>query len=89
MPGKRRKIDAIPEAFESPEQAGAFWDTHDTVDYADAFTEVSDEVELKGRRFEIEIDANVMDLLRKKARRARTDAGRLASRLLRKELKAS
>jgi hypothetical protein len=89
MPGKRKKVDAIPEAFEPAEQAGAFWDTHDTADYAEAFTDVSVAVELKGRRFEIEIDADVMDLLSKKTRRARTDAGRLASRLLREELKAS
>ena len=43
-------------------------------------------VELKGRRFEIEIDEDVMDMLRKKARRTRIGAARLASRLLRKEL---
>lgn len=43
-------------------------------------------VDLKRRRFEIEIDEDVMDMLRKKARRSRIGAAQLASRLLRKEL---
>ncbi len=89
MAGKRKKVEAIPEAFKSDEQAGGFWDSHDTTDYADDFTDADVEVDLKGRRFEIQIDADVMNLLKKKARQARTDAGRLASRLLRKELKSA
>ena len=86
MPGKRKKIDPIPKAFKSYEQAGEFWDTHDTTDYPDNFTNTNAQVELKGRRFEIEIDEDVMELLSKKAQRSHTKAGRLANRLLRKEL---
>ncbi len=89
MRGKDKKVEPIPREFDSYDQAGEFWDTHDTTDYADGFTDVDVRVELKGRRFEIEIDEDVMDLLRTKARSARTGPGRLASRLLRKELRTA
>ncbi len=72
--------------FKSLKEEREFWDTHDTTDYPAGFTDVDVKVDLKGRRFEIEIDEDVMDMLRKKARRARASPARLASRLLRKEL---
>ena len=86
MRRKPKKVEPIPSHFDSYDAAGDFWDTHDTTDYADDFKDVGVVVELKGRRFEIEIDEDVMDMLRKKARQNRTGAARLASRLLRKEL---
>ena len=85
---RRRNIDPIPEEFASYEKAGNFWDTHDTTDNPDAFSDVAVEVDLKGRRFEIAIDEDVMQLLRAKARKAHARPGPLASRLLRKELTA-
>ena len=86
MRRKTKKVDPIPGHFDSYDAAGDFWDTHDTTKYANDFKDVGVVVDLKGRRFEIEIDEDVMDMLRKKARRTRIGAARLASRLLRKEL---
>ena len=86
MKRKTKKVEPIPGRFDSYDASGDFWDTHDTTDSAHDFKDVGVVVELKGRRFEIEIDEDVMDMLRKKARRSRTGAARLASRLLRKEL---
>jgi hypothetical protein len=85
---KRRNIEPIPKEFFSYEKAGDFWDSHDTTDYPEAFSEVEVEVDLKGRKFEIDIDADVMDVLRQRARKSHTRPGPLASRLLRKELTA-
>lgn len=87
--GKRKSVEPIPEVFESYDKAAEFWDTHDTTDYPEAFSDVAVEVDLKGRRFEIAIDEDVMVLLRAKARKAHARPGPLASRLLRKELTAS
>jgi hypothetical protein len=35
-----KRIDPIPEEFDSYEEAAEFWDTHDTTDYPDAFRSV-------------------------------------------------
>jgi hypothetical protein len=88
MRRKPKKLEPVPSQFESYDAAGEFWDTHDTTDYARDFTDARVTIDLKGRRFEIEIDEDVADMLRKKARRARARAGQIASRLLRKQLTA-
>jgi hypothetical protein len=72
MPNKRKKHDALPEEFSSFEAATEFWDKHDTTDFPDAFSEVEVNVDLKGRRMEIDIDEDVADLLRKESSRTRT-----------------
>jgi len=85
---KRKDIEPIPRKFSSYEKAGDFWDRHDTTDYPEAFSDVEVQVDLKGRRFEIDIDADVMELLWQRAKKSHTRPGPLASRLLRKELTA-
>lgn len=87
--GKRKNVEPIPEEFISYEKAAEFWDSHDTTDYPEAFSDVAVEVDLKGRRFEIAIDEDVMVMLRAKAKKAHARPGPLASRLLRKELTTS
>ena len=47
---KRR--DPLPDHFNSLEEAGEFWDTHDTTDYPDSFQTVSVEAEFRHRRYE-------------------------------------
>lgn len=86
MTKKDKKTDPIPEEFNSDREAGDFWDTHDTTDYIEAFVDTEVDVELKGRRYEIDIDEDVMVLLKKEAKRAHMNPGRLASQLLRKDL---
>ncbi|MCK4760926.1 MAG: hypothetical protein KAW12_01915 [Candidatus Aminicenantes bacterium] len=87
MKKKDKKIDPIPEQFASYEEAGKFWDSHDTTDYLDAFVDVDNvDVQLQGRKFEIDIDEDVMKLLKKEAKRTHKRPGRIASQLLRKEL---
>ena len=67
MTDKQKVIDPIPEEFASYEEAAEFWDTHDTTDYLDNFETVSVQAELKSRRFEVEIDADLMPVLSKQA----------------------
>jgi len=55
MKKKDKKIESIPDEFASYEEAGAFWDTHDTTDYHEAFVDVDFDVKLQGRRFEIDM----------------------------------
>ncbi len=37
---KTKQIDPIPDEFRSYEEAGEFWDTHDTADYSNIFRTV-------------------------------------------------
>ena len=42
MENKNKPIDPLPDSFETAEEAGAFWDTHSTMDYQEHL-EPSDE----------------------------------------------
>lgn len=83
---KQKPIDPIPDEFSSYEEAADFWDTHDTTDYPDAFRTVEVKSELRQRRYEVEIDSDVMKKLRARAKRKRVSLGNLASDLLRRQL---
>ena len=83
---KKKQIDPIPEEFGNYEEAAEFWDTHDTTDYPDAFRTVKVMSELRGRHYEIEIEADVVKALRSQARQSGIKLGQLASQLLRQQL---
>ena len=83
---KKKQIDPIPEEFASYEAAAEFWDTHDTTDYPDAFRTIEVESELRGRHYEIEIEADVVKALRSQARQSGIKLSQLASQLLRQQL---
>lgn len=83
---KKKQADPIPEEFASYEEAAEFWDAHDTTDYPDAFHTVKVYSEFRGRRYEIELEPDIVRELRSRARQRGMTAGRLASDLLRKQL---
>lgn len=86
MTDKQKVIDPIPEEFASYEEAAEFWDTHDTTDYPDNFETVSVQAELKSRRYEIEIDADLMPMLSKQAQSRGVKVSRLVSEMLREKV---
>ena len=85
---RKKDVDPIPEEFASYEEATEFWDTHDTTDYPDAFRTVETVTELRKRRYEIELDEEVVKRLRAQARRRGVTVSQLATRLLRQQLVA-
>lgn len=87
MPNKPKVIDSIPEEFASYEEAAEFWDTHDTTDYPEHFETVSAQTELKNRRYEIEIDADLMPVLSKQAQSRGIKVGNLVSDFLREKIR--
>ena len=87
MPNKPKAIDPIPEEFASYEEAAEFWDTHDTTDYLDSFETVSVQAELKSRRYEIEIDADLMPALSKQAKGRGVKVSNLVSEFLREKIR--
>jgi hypothetical protein len=46
MGNKNKIIDPLPDSFASEEEAGEFWDTHSTEDYAEYFIPVDDKIDI-------------------------------------------
>ena len=88
MENDTRPRDELPEEFSSHEEAGQFWDTHDSTEYLDQMTPVEMDARLEARHFEIEVDEDVVALLRQRALSQHLPASKLANDLLRKELVA-
>jgi len=82
----KKKIDPIPEEFESLEEAAEFWEKHDTTQYLKESHPVKAVSAFRGRHYEIEIDESVAQALRKAARKKGMTPSRLASDLLRQWL---
>lgn len=88
---KERDADPIPDEFSSYEEAAEFWDSHDTTDYPDAFEDEPVEVraDFRRRRFEIEVEEDLIGALRERARRSGVSVRQLTSELLRRQLAAT
>ena len=87
MTDKKKQIDPLPEEFESYEEAAEFWDKHYTTDYENEFETVEAEVKLKRRRFEIEIDADLlMTVLTEQAHKQGVKVKNVVSDILREKL---
>lgn len=76
----------LPDEFQSYEEAAEFWDNHDTTDYPDIFRTVEVSVDFPKRIYEVEIDEEVVEKLRIRARQKGITVSRLASDLLRQQL---
>ncbi len=86
MKDRKKNVDPIPEEFASYEEAAEFWDTHDTTDYPDAFETVEVQTELKRRRFEVEVDEVVMQVLRERARKRGVTVSQIVRDLVRQQM---
>ncbi len=87
MSDKQKQIDPLPEEFASYEEAAEFWDTHDTTDYLDSFETVVIEAELKRRRYEVEIDEELMKALTEQAQRRGIAVSQLVSEMLKEKIR--
>jgi len=86
MSGKSKQVDPIPNEFGSYEEAAEFWDEHDTTDYPGSFRTVSVQTELKRRRFEIELDEDLMKVLSVQAHERGVAVSRLVNDMLREKI---
>lgn len=87
MSDKQKQVDPIPEEFASYEEAADFWDTHDTTDYLDSFDTVAVEAELKRRRYEVEIDEELMNALTEQAQKRGIAVSQLVSEMLKEKIR--
>jgi len=83
---KKKKKDILPETFSSYEEAGEFWDSHDSTDYLEYLIPVETEVKLMRQHYEIEVEEDVMKALEKLASTQHISAAKLANTLLKRQL---
>lgn len=87
MKNNEHKVcEPLPEAFESEDEAGEFWDTHSTADYKEYLEPVDAVIDIKQRRFEIEIDRETFIALNTYARKVNIPVKSLASSIIRKNI---
>ena len=85
--GKRNKIiDRLPDSFATEEEAGAFWDTHSTTDYAECLKPVDDKIEISKRVFEVQIAEDLFQQLQQEATSSHQSVPKVLDRILRKRL---
>ena len=87
MNNKQKHVDPIPEEFTSYEEAAEFWDTHDTTDYPDGFETIAVATDFKRRRYEVEIDEDLMTVLHEQAQRRGVAVSQLVSEMLREKIR--
>jgi predicted phosphatase len=86
---RKKRVDPIPEEFSSYEEAAEFWDTHDTEDYPEAFRDVDLKTKFRHRYYEVEIEPDVVVILKEKAKSKGVTIGHLVNDLLRQQLATS
>ena len=86
MNDKQKRKKKTSQDFSSYEEAAEFWGNHDTTDFLDEFETIEAEVSLKRRRYEVEIDADLMPQLTQQAHKKGIAVKILVSELLREKL---
>jgi hypothetical protein len=86
MPSTDRKVDSLPDEFQSEDEAAEFWDTHSITDYEHLLEPVDLDVDIKRRHFEIEVDEESFLALQDAAARQQKPVKQLASDILKQKL---
>ncbi len=86
MENKNKNIDPLPDSFATEEEAGAFWDTHSTMDYAEYLEPVDDVIEIRKRVFEVQVAEDVFQKLQQEATSLHQSVPKVVDQILRKEL---
>ena len=61
---KPQKTIPLPEHFAGLEEAGSFWDTHDSADYEEYVSEAKCEAEIKRRTYLVPLDSDLYRMVR-------------------------
>lgn len=78
--------EPLPEAFASEDEAGEFWDTHSTADYEEYLAPVDAVIEIRNRRFEIEVDKETFLALHSYARKKNIPVKSIASSIIKENI---
>ncbi|MGC2234661.1 MAG: CopG family antitoxin [Pyrinomonadaceae bacterium] len=86
MGNKNKIIDPLPDSFATEEEAGEFWDTHSTTDYAGYLQPTDDIIEIKKRVFEVQVAEDVFQKLQQEADSLHQSVPKVVDKILRKQL---
>ncbi len=86
MRNKNKPIDPLPDSFASAEEAGEFWDSHSTMDYAEYLEPTSDVIKIKKRVFEVQVEEDVFQRLQQEASSKHKTIPKLVDQILRETL---
>ena len=86
MKNKNKTIDPLPNSFASEEQAGEFWDSHSTMDYAEYLEPAEDVIKIKHRVFEVRLEEDVFQRLQQEAVSLHQSIPKVVDQILRKTL---
>jgi hypothetical protein len=86
MKDNDKKIDPLPDTFKTDAEAGAFWDTHSTMDYEEHLEPNDDVIELSERVFEVQVAEDVFRKLQEEAASLHQPVPEIVDKILRKEL---
>ena len=81
--------DPLPEHFKTLEEAGEFWDTHDSADYEENFKDVDCEFDIKKRTHLISMDGSLYNEVRAVARKKRIPTEKLVTRWIKEKLRSA
>jgi len=86
MRNKNKTIDPLPDSFASEAEAGEFWDSHSTMDYAEYLEPASDVIKIKKRVFVVQVEEDVFQRLQQEATSVRKSIPKVVDQILRKTL---
>jgi len=86
MRDKDKKIDSLPDSFETEEKTGAFWDAHSTMDYPEHLEPSDDTIEISERVFEVQVAEDVFKKLEQAATSLHLSVSTVVDKILRKQL---
>ena len=86
MKSTDKRIDPLPDSFETEEQAGEFWDTHSLMDYQEHLEATDDTIEISERVFEVQVAEDVFKKLQQEAASLHQPVPKIVDKILRKEL---
>jgi hypothetical protein len=86
MTDKDKVIDPWPDSFATEKQAGAFWDTHSTMDYQQHLEATDDTIAIDERVFEVQVAEDVFKKLQQEAASLHQPVPKIVDKILRKEL---
>lgn len=86
MKDVNKKVEPLPDSFESEEAAGEFWDSHSLMDYQEHLEATDDTIEISERVFEIQVAEDVFEKLRQQAASLHQPVPKIVDKILRKEL---
>jgi CopG antitoxin of type II toxin-antitoxin system len=81
--------DPLPEHFDSLEEAAEFWDTHDSGDYEEYFTDVEGKFDIKKKSYLISMDGSLYDEVRAIAKKKRIPPDKLIIRWMKEKLRSA